>query len=160
MHMPLMSNIARVLAVLVAFYLMLRLGDLRGRQILELIFIPRTETYLWWLEIGLFAIGSILLFQRRIRASADGLYIAALFVIFGFVTNRLNISLTGMMAASGTNYIPKWTEIMITLSVIAVGFAVFRTAVKYLPVFEDSQEEEPAEHEEEEIEINDLVLTR
>ena len=52
---------------------------------------------------------------------------AALFVIFGFLTNRLNISLTGMEAASGTHYIPKWTEIMVTLSVVALG-------LRHLPV--------------------------
>ncbi len=158
MHLPLMANIARVLAILQAFYLMMRFHDLRHREVLGLLWIPRTETYLFWLEVGLMATGMTLLFFRRIRASADALYVAALFVIFGFLANRLNVSLTGMEAASGTSYIPKWTEIMVTLSVIAIGFAVFRLAAKYLPVFEDEHgESEPAVSEE--VETDDLVLT-
>jgi Ni/Fe-hydrogenase subunit HybB-like protein len=40
-----------------------------------------------------------------------------------------------MEAGSGTYYLPKWTEIMITLSIIALGFAVFRFAAKHLPIF-------------------------
>jgi hypothetical protein len=44
---------------------------------------------------------------------------------------------TGLESASGVSYIPKWTEITITLALIATGFAVFRLAVKYLPIFED-----------------------
>jgi Ni/Fe-hydrogenase subunit HybB-like protein len=60
-------------------------------------------------------------------------------VIFGFVTHRLNVSITGMEAASGTTYLPKWTEVSITLAIVAVGFAAFRLAVKYLPVFEAAQ---------------------
>jgi Ni/Fe-hydrogenase subunit HybB-like protein len=160
MHMPLMANIARVLAILQAFYLVMRFQDLRHRDVLNLVWVPRTETYLFWLEIGLMATGMGLLFFRRIRMSADALYVAALFVIFGFLTNRLNVSLTGMEASSGTNYIPKWTEIMVTLMVIAIGFAVFRMAVKYLPVFEDSRKNHPEPEVAEEVRVEDLILTR
>jgi Ni/Fe-hydrogenase subunit HybB-like protein len=56
----------------------------------------------------------------------------------------MNVSLTGMEASSGVHYVPKWTEVAVTLSIIAVGFATFRLAAKYLPVFE-AEPEEPAE---------------
>jgi Ni/Fe-hydrogenase subunit HybB-like protein len=157
MHMPLMSGLSRVLAILLAFYLVLRFSDLRHREVFDLLWIPRMETYLFWLELGLFATGMALLFIRRIRASADALYVAALFVIFGFVTNRLNVSLTGLEAGSGTRYIPKWTEIMVTLSIIALGFAIFRLAVKYLPVFDEAHDEPAAQAEP--ADVNELVLT-
>jgi Ni/Fe-hydrogenase subunit HybB-like protein len=157
MHMDLLSSIARILAVLLGFYLMLRFHDLRHREVLSLLFVPRIETYLFWLEIGLMAVGMALLFFRRVRANADALYVCSLFVIFGFLTNRLNISLTGMEASSGTHYIPKWTEIMVTLSVIALGFAIFRFAAKYLPVFEEPHQE-AIEREDEFAETEELVL--
>jgi Ni/Fe-hydrogenase subunit HybB-like protein len=63
------------------------------------------------------------------------LYVCALLVIFGFITNRLNVSVTGMEAGSGTTYIPKWSEIAVTLAIIALGFAIFRYAVHQLPIF-------------------------
>src|SRR5205085_7922475 len=114
---------------------------LRHREVLNLLWIPRTETYFFWLEIGLMALGMAFLFFRRVRANADSLYICSLFVIFGFLTNGLNVSITGMEASSGTHYIPRWTEIMVTLGVIAGGFAIFRFAARYFPVFEDAHEE-------------------
>ena len=58
-------------------------------------------------------------------------------VIFGFVTHRLNVSVTGMEAGSGTHYFPKWTEVIVTLMIVALGFAIFRLATKWLPIFHE-----------------------
>ena len=63
----------------------------------------------------------------------------ALMVVFGFVANRLNVSITGMEAGSGVSYIPKWTEVAITLAIVALGFAIFRVAAQYLPIFEEAK---------------------
>jgi len=63
-------------------------------------------------------------------------------VVFGFVANRLNVSITGMEAGSGTHYVPRWTEVAVTLSIVALGFAIFRVVAHYFPVFEE--EHEPA----------------
>jgi hypothetical protein len=43
-----------------------------------------------------------------------------------------------MQAAAGTTYVPAWTEVAITLSIVAAGFAIFRLAARHLPVFEHS----------------------
>jgi len=64
-------------------------------------------------------------------------------VIFGFIAHRLNVSITGMEAAAGVTYIPRWTEVMITLAIIALGFAIFRFAAKYLPIFEEDKAAAP-----------------
>jgi len=45
----------------------------------------------------------------------------------------------------GTHYLPKWPEVMITLSLVSVGFAAFRAAALHLPLF---AEPEPAAIEE------------
>jgi Ni/Fe-hydrogenase subunit HybB-like protein len=47
------------------------------------------------------------------------------------------VSITGMEAGSGTHYVPRWTEIAVTLAIIALGFAVFRVIAQYFPVFEE-----------------------
>jgi c(7)-type cytochrome triheme protein len=57
----------------------------------------------------------------------------------GVVMNRLNVSITGMERSSGEIYVPAFTEIAITLSVVGVGFLVFALAVKYLPVFPEHE---------------------
>jgi Ni/Fe-hydrogenase subunit HybB-like protein len=57
-------------------------------------------------------------------------------VVFSFIANRLNVSVTGIEAGSGTHYFPKWSEVAITLSLVASGFAIFRVIGQYFPVFE------------------------
>jgi Ni/Fe-hydrogenase subunit HybB-like protein len=61
--------------------------------------------------------------------------------VFGFMTNRLNVGTTGLEAGSGTHYLPKWSEIAITLSIVAAGFAIFRVIAQYFPVFEAHSQE-------------------
>ncbi len=135
LELPLLASMARVLAVLLSFYLLLRFVDLRHRGVLNLVVEPRTETWLFWLEIALMLVPLLLLFRRAVRLSPDALYACAVMVLFGFVANRLNVSITGMEAGSGTSYLPKWTEVMVTLAIIAAGFAVFGFVARYFPVF-------------------------
>jgi Ni/Fe-hydrogenase subunit HybB-like protein len=131
----LLASMGRVLAVLLMFYLVMRFLDLLHRGVLPLLVRPREETYLFFLEIALMALPMVLLFQRRVRANPTALYYCAILVIFGFVAHRLNVSVTGVEVASGAHYVPKWTEVVVTLSIIAFGFAVFWFAAKYFPVF-------------------------
>ena len=66
---------------------------------------------------------------------AQCLYLASVFRLLGFITNRLNVSLIGFETYVGHHYVPKWTEFSVTLMIIAMGFALFGVAVKYLPIF-------------------------
>jgi Ni/Fe-hydrogenase subunit HybB-like protein len=145
LELPLAAGLARVLAVLLMTFLFVRFLDLHHRGALALLRDNRTETWLFGLEILLLATPMVLLFQRRIRWNPGKLYACAVMVIFGFITNRLNVSVTGMEAGSGTHYIPKWTEIAVTLSIVALGFAVFRIVAQHFPVFEERHAAQAAE---------------
>jgi Ni/Fe-hydrogenase subunit HybB-like protein len=136
LELPLISSMGRLLAVLLSVYVTMRFLDLLHRGVLPLLARRRPETYLFLLEIALFAVPMLLLFRRKVYSSASALYGCAVMVLLGFVANRLNISVTGVEAGSGTSYFPKWTEIAVTLFIVALGFAIFRFAVKYLPIFQ------------------------
>jgi len=98
--------------------------------------IPGYEMSLFWLEVSLsLVLPLVLLSRRKIRSSAGGLYVAAVLVVLGFITNRLNVSITGLESSAAMHYVPRWTEIAVTGAIIAVGFALFGMAVKYLPIF-------------------------
>jgi Ni/Fe-hydrogenase subunit HybB-like protein len=147
---PLLASMARVLAVLSSVYLMIRFLDLKHREAFGLIFQNRPESWLFGLEIVLLAVPTVLFFRASIRRSPGALYATAVVWIFGFITNRLNVAITGMERASGTHYIPKWTEVAVTLFIVALGFAVFKVVAQYFPIFgahhakEEVAEVEPA----------------
>jgi Ni/Fe-hydrogenase subunit HybB-like protein len=136
LEVPLLAGLARVLAVLLLFYLSMRFADLAHRGVLKLALEPRLESYLFGVEISLLLLPMLLLFRRHVRLNPWALYACAVMVVFGFLTHRLNVSITGMEAGSGARYFPKWTEVAVTLTIVALGFAIFRAAVKYLPIFE------------------------
>ncbi len=135
-ELPLLQDLARVLVVVQAVYLVLRFEDLGARGMLRHLWAPQPETYYFWMEVLLgSAMPAALLAMRRVRASSGGLFLSAVLVVLGFLTNRLNVSITGIQATTGYVYFPKWTEISVTLFLVAVGFALFALAVKHLPIY-------------------------
>ena len=135
-ELPILSQLAKVTGVALAVYLVLKIQDIIGYHLTPLLFTMNIEAVLYWAEILLGVVAPIILIvQPRIRASKSGLFYSALFVVLGFILNRLNISMTAIERYSGTSYFPSWMEVSVTLMVVAIGFAVFRLAVKYLPVF-------------------------
>jgi Ni/Fe-hydrogenase subunit HybB-like protein len=132
-------------ALLIALWVnaLLRFEDLFHRGMLAKVIQPSYEAYFLWLELTLsFVIPITMLSLKRVRLSPKGLYLASLSAILGFVTNRLNISITGFETWAGRHFVPKWTELMITVSIITMGFFVFGLAVKYLPIYEHASESE------------------
>ncbi len=135
LQLSLLTGLGRVLAVLLAFYLSLRGVDLARRGVVHLLLQPRSETYLFFLEIALLAIPMVMLFRVRVHSNRTAFYFCSVSTLLGFVTNRMNVAITGMQASAGVHYFPKWTELSITLGLVAAAFTAFWYAVKYLPVF-------------------------
>ncbi len=141
LELPILQELGRVLYIVLWVYFVLRLEDLINRGEMHSIFVPGYEMYFFWLEIVLALIAPMILLSiRSIRNSPGGLYLSAVLVVLGFITNRLNVSITGIESWSGLHYVPKWTEYSITAAIIAVGFALFGLAVKYLPIFPEEKE--------------------
>jgi Ni/Fe-hydrogenase subunit HybB-like protein len=153
LELPLLAGLARVLAVVMSVYLWIRFLDMSHRHVFGLLARNREETWLFLLEIALIAVPTVLLYQARIRQRPGALYACAVMVVFGFIANRLNVGITGLEAGSGTTYNPRWSEIAVTLSIVAMGFAIFRVIAHYFPIFEaPSHETEAKEMEESEAE--------
>lgn len=136
-ELPLLAQLGKAMVVVLAFYGVLRFQDLAGRGALRYLREPSTESVLFGLEVfvGLFLPFAMLIW-RQVRESREGLFAAAVLVVAGFLLNRLNVSITGLEASSGTHYFPKWTEVSVTLSLVGAAFLLFALAVRYLGVYE------------------------
>ncbi|MBI3016233.1 MAG: Ni/Fe-hydrogenase cytochrome b subunit [Candidatus Tectomicrobia bacterium] len=135
-EMDLLSDLGRVLAVVLAVYFVFKAEDLVERGVLSLLIQPRTETALFYLEMILGVIVPMaLLASEQVRRSPRGLYTCALCVILGVVLNRLNVSITGMAASAGADYFPSWIEVGVSIAIVTTGFTLFALAVRYLNVF-------------------------
>ncbi|MBI4892930.1 MAG: Ni/Fe-hydrogenase cytochrome b subunit [Acidobacteria bacterium] len=138
----LICKLSRILAVVISVYMALRFLDLIHRGALSTLNQPGMERWLFGLEIVLMAVPMLMFFREKTRENPHSVYLGAVLFLLGFVTNRLNMSTTALEASSGVKYFPKWTELAVTLAIIAAGFAIFRFAVHYLPIFEDEHAHE------------------
>jgi Ni/Fe-hydrogenase subunit HybB-like protein len=141
LEMPLLSEVGRVLVAALGFYGVVRVYDLVHRGAVGLAFGWSSEALFFQLE---FVVGVLLpmalLARPAVRAHGGRLYASSLLVVMGFVVNRLNVSITGFEAAQGGRYFPAWSELALTLMLVALGFAAFSLAVRHLPVFPPEKE--------------------
>lgn len=143
-EMHLLSDVARVQVVALGVFAVLRLYDLYVRGALPLVFKPSYEAGMFALEFLMgVVLPFVLLLSEKTRTDIRRLYPTALLTVMGFVVNRLNVSVTGLEKSSGANYVPAWTEIVVTLFMVALGFAAFSLAVRYLPVYPEAERPVP-----------------
>jgi Ni/Fe-hydrogenase subunit HybB-like protein len=151
LEMDLLEPLGRAMVVALALFGILRLDLLAHAGVLGTIFAPTYESHMFLVEFGLGVVVPVtLLVWPRIRRSPTGLVTGATFAVLGFVMHRLNVSVTGLERASGTHYVPSWMEFTVSFGFVAIGFAAFALAVRYLPVFpaERHSPEAPAGGEE------------
>ncbi|MGH7491909.1 MAG: NrfD/PsrC family molybdoenzyme membrane anchor subunit [bacterium] len=141
-EMPLLTQLGRVLVIILLIYTVMKVQDLLDRQALSAVFTVSLESLLYWIEMGAgVLLPMMLLAIPKVRLQQTGLFVSALLVVLGFVLNRLNVSITGMEGWAKVGYLPSWMEIAVTTMIVAIGFAAFAAAVRYLPVFPQAEEE-------------------
>jgi len=143
----LLQGMARVVVVVLSVLTVWKAIDLLTRGNLGLVFRITPESAMFWGEMALGAVLPAVLFAMpRVRASERGLFFAAVLTVLGFILGRLNVAITGMAASSGVSYVPSWMEFAVSLLLVALGFAAFAAAVRWLPVFHSAGEHpEPAQ---------------
>jgi Ni/Fe-hydrogenase subunit HybB-like protein len=131
-----LQGAARVAAVVVGLYLVIRLADLvRTGALLELRVDDRASWF-FLLEMAGFILPMILFSLSTVRRNQRYLYRAAQILVVGFLVNRLNVSITGFEVVSGTTYTPAWTEVAVTAMIVTAGVWAVYLAERYLPVLE------------------------
>jgi Ni/Fe-hydrogenase subunit HybB-like protein len=142
LEMNLLEPLGRAMVVMLGVFGILRLETLARNQALGAIFTLDYESQMFLVEFGLGVVLPIaLLVFPRMRRSPAGLVTGATCAVLGFVMNRLNVSVTGLERASGVHYTPSLQEVIVSVGLVAVGFAAFVLAVKWLPIFPERQVE-------------------
>lgn len=138
-EMPVLSQLGRVLVMILMVYTVMKMQDLADRNAWSFVFTPTLESALYWAEMGLgVLLPMILLALPKVRLHHTGLFASALLVVLGFVLNRMNVSITGMEGWAQAGYFPSWMEIAVTTMIVALGIAGFAVAARYLPVFPEA----------------------
>lgn len=134
---PALTGAARFASGALVLYLIVRFADLMRTGALYNLRLGERATWFFILEIVVGFVLPIVYFNLpAVLKNRKSLYRASQLCLLGFVINRLNVSVTGFEVVSGRTYVPAWTEVMITFSIITAGVWAVYFAERYLPVLE------------------------
>jgi Ni/Fe-hydrogenase subunit HybB-like protein len=135
-ELPLLSELSRVIVVVLALYFTVRVQDLMSRDALKYVFMPTYQSGMFLVEILLgVLLPFFLLLSKKVRSSRTGLFYSAVLVILGFIAHRMNTSITSMEHWPDRLYFPSVQELCVTLGLVAFGFTAFAFLARYFNVF-------------------------
>ncbi|HEY3270994.1 MAG TPA: Ni/Fe-hydrogenase cytochrome b subunit [Geothrix sp.] len=134
LEMDLLEPLARGMVVALGIYGLMRLQGIARNHAFGTLGSYEGRMFLVEVILGV-VLPVVLMSFRRLRTDPDWLVGGAFLAVLGFVMNRLNVSITGMEAASGTRYLPSAMEIIVSLGLVATGMAVFAFAVRNFSIF-------------------------
>jgi Ni/Fe-hydrogenase subunit HybB-like protein len=133
-----LEKVGRATAVMLMLYLTIRLEDLIVRKSILYAFKLDLASLFFFIEVVLLGIvPMLLLFRSSVRKNPALLVLSQFLVVLGTIFNRMNVAITSFQLGTGAKYFPHPLEIVVSISVVAIGFLMFYLAVKFLPVFPD-----------------------
>ncbi len=91
--------------------------------------------YWFLLEVFGFILAPCLVLLWATRRKSVGLVrLGAIWTILGIILNRANVSMIAFNWNQPDRYVPRWSEIFITITVITLGLLTFRFIVNRMPV--------------------------
>ncbi|MBI5303712.1 MAG: Ni/Fe-hydrogenase cytochrome b subunit [Chloroflexi bacterium] len=139
----LLKGLGRAAAVVLGIYLIAKIADLTMRGAWSALTISGFHTTLYGIEMILGVIvPMVVLATKRGRENPRVVFASGGLIVGGVILNRLNTSLLGWWAYAngGATYVPAWSEIWITVSIVSLGVVAFALAAKFLPLFTDEHE--------------------
>ena len=133
----LLGDLARRMPDLIAIYLVLRVGDIIARGAVFPAMAFTLQSLWWWLEVGLLITAMVLYAIPELAWRRHALAAPAAATVLGVVVHRLGVALVGISAPGYPPYVPAWTEVAITVGVLALGILGFRVVVALVPIYED-----------------------
>ena len=145
LDLPMFVGLSRGTLVILSVYLGLKVIDLAVRGAWTMLFVSGIERSMFVAELGLGVVLPLLLLSvNHYSRSAAGVTVTSVLIVLGVVINRLNVAVTGMLAGSGAAYIPAWTEILITVAIVAAGMLAYLWVMEHLPIVSPHGRPEPA----------------
>lgn len=135
-EMDLLKGLGKAAAWVLWCYTALRLGDLAVRGRLAAVLEGSFESWLFVIEMLVAAIGpAVLLSVRKVRESPTGLRISMGAGVIGFVMNRLDVGGIAMIGATGTQYMPSWMEVAVSMGVVAAAALAYFFVAEHFHLF-------------------------
>jgi Ni/Fe-hydrogenase subunit HybB-like protein len=118
-------------------YLVLRFSDLAIRGQLRGLLAGQWQVKLFWVEIVLMLVIPLILFYTpQFRDRTSWQWTTAAIAVSGIVLNRIDVGGLADITRGNRLYIPEWTEIVVSLGIVAAAILVFLVMIEHFKVWE------------------------
>jgi Ni/Fe-hydrogenase subunit HybB-like protein len=143
LELDLLSDLAKIVFIMLGLYLALRVTDLAINREIGLVFSEGWLSLLIITEMGVGVIAPMIIFaNREIRQSRYGLFQGSGLVLVGLGLNRVNVALLGLKAPAGAACFAHWVELVISVAAIAAGVLILAVAARFLSILQEAEEVE------------------
>jgi Ni/Fe-hydrogenase subunit HybB-like protein len=143
---PLISKVSGVMAIATVVYLVIRFLDVIFRGALGLAFAGNLQGNMFLLENLLFVVPVVLMANPQRRNSLKWLFVGAVSLLLGGSLFRFDAFLVGFNPGPGWTYFPAFSELMITVGIVALELMLYLIFVKKLPVLPKLEHGPKLEH--------------
>ncbi len=118
-------------------YVALRFGDLAVRGQLHDLVGGQWQVKLFWLEVAIMLIIPLaLLFSPQFQKRTNWQWAAVSIGIVGIVLNRIDVGGLADLSHGNRLYFPEWSEIVVSLGIVAAATLVFLFMIEHFKVWE------------------------
>ncbi len=135
-EMEMLTPLSRMTVVLLALYLVLKVGDLVGRGAYVSLLDGSGQSLSFLVEVGVGVVVPLaMLTFGAVRRSRRGLFIASLLVVLGVLLNRINAFVVAFEPPfADAPYYPAIGEILVSVGAASTLFFLYRVFVTHFPV--------------------------
>jgi Ni/Fe-hydrogenase subunit HybB-like protein len=134
LEISMLSRLAGIIPTLIVIYFVIRFADLIYRGALVEVFTFDLKSIMFILENLLYIYPVIILYSAAKRNSPKYLFLSAVSMLVAGSLYRFNTYLIGYNPGGGYVYFPSFSELMITLGIIAMELMAYLIFVKRMPV--------------------------
>jgi Ni/Fe-hydrogenase subunit HybB-like protein len=134
-----LRSLARIGGVIMVLYTALKIVDFSTRGIWPYVFAGGLESNMFLLEWVVGIIIPMIIVFGPWSKTRKGLVTYGALTAIGLIINRLNVVITGMVNYYGPGYIPAWTEIAVSVGLVAGGMLVYCFIVENFKIVDHSE---------------------
>jgi Ni/Fe-hydrogenase subunit HybB-like protein len=141
-----LSGLAGLVPFITVIWLCVVVGDLVQRGQVGAALKGDFYSCFFMAEFLLVAVGSLLLFFKKLRRSPRWLFTSASFIVLGGALYRFNVYLIGFNPGKGWRYFPSFAEVMVTVGIVALEILGYKVFVALFPVLPNTTGHGSAHH--------------
>ncbi len=134
-ELHLLEPLARAMPYLIGTYLIVRLTDALLQGVMWNAMTFTLHSVWWWLEIVILVVALARFATPELPVRSADLLLPALATVLALIIHRTGVAIVGISVPEYGAYVPAWSEIVISVGIVAIGLLAFRVCAEHLPVY-------------------------